>query len=193
MKGNRWLRSTVGLFVLALLQEIPGAYGDEAVQTSAAVRRAEQAMEALQQRLQARLRTALEEKGPAGAVSVCRMEAQELARAVANEAGFELGRTSHKLRNPANAPRAWVIPYLERAAGQPASSVPQVVVDLGDRIGVLRPIATAGPCLICHGAPQGFDPALRDELAKLYPADRATGFREGEFRGFFWAEVPKPK
>lgn len=193
MKGNRWLRSTVGLFVLALLQEIPGAYGDEAVQTSAAVRRAEQAMEALQQRLQTRLRTALEEKGPAGAVSVCRMEAKELARAVANEAGFELGRTSHKLRNPANAPRAWVIPYLERAAGQPASSVRQVVVDLGDRIGVLRPIAAAGPCLICHGAPESFDPALRDELAKLYPTDRATGFREGEFRGFFWAEVPKPK
>ncbi len=188
---SKRLGATVGLLVLVFAHEAPRAVGEEPRPIGTAERRAEKAMDVLQQRLQARLLAALEEKGPAGAVKVCREEAPDLARAVAGEAGIQLGRTSHKLRNPANAPRDWVVPYLERAAGQPASAVSKVVVDLGDRVGVLRPIATAGTCLVCHGAPESFDPGLRATLAELYPGDRATGFREGEFRGFFWAEIPK--
>ena len=29
-------------------------------------------------------------------------------------------------------------------------------------------------------------------LAKEYPADQATGFKENDLRGWFWVEVPKP-
>ncbi len=157
------------------------------------VTRALEAMDALLRSLQSRLQQALAERGVAGAVEVCREEAPALAAKIAAERGLELGRTSHKLRNPANAPRPWVSPYLRAAAGKPASGVPQTVVDLGDRIGVLRPIPTGGACLLCHGDPQGFDPELRRTLDRLYPNDKAVGFREGEFRGFVWAEVQKSR
>ncbi|MCX8072950.1 MAG: DUF3365 domain-containing protein [Candidatus Binatia bacterium] len=157
------------------------------------VRTAERAMNLLQQNLQTRLLAALQEGGAVGAVRVCRAAAQEITDTVAREQNIELGRTSHRLRNPVNAPRAWIVPYLEKAAGKPASEVQGAVVDMGDKIGVLRPIATGGMCLVCHGDPRAFTPELRETLAELYPQDRAVGFREGEFRGFMWAEVKKAK
>ncbi|GIW43408.1 MAG: cytochrome c [Candidatus Binatia bacterium] len=155
------------------------------------MQRAQRAFEALQNALQSRLLATLGAQGPAAAVAVCKVEAPQIATDLARRHDLELGRTSHRLRNPANAPRPWVVPYLARAAGRQASEVQPVVVDLGDRVGVLKPIATGGPCLLCHGDPEGFAPELKTRLAELYPNDRATGFREGEFRGFFWAEVKK--
>lgn len=188
---NFWHLAVVCVFAVGLLGKRVCAGGDECLETSQAVRRAEEAIALLQQELQNRLLSALQEQGPVGAVKICRIEAGSIAHTIAKERGIELGRTSHKLRNPSNAPRTWMVPYLERAAGQPASSVSQVVVDLDGRVGVLRPIATGGLCLVCHGPRESFDPELRAVLSDLYPEDRATGFREGEFRGFFWAEVRK--
>ncbi len=36
------------------------------------------------------------------------------------------------------------------------------------------------------------DPAVKEVLASGYPRDEATGFAEGDLRGWFWIEVPKP-
>jgi mono/diheme cytochrome c family protein len=63
-------------------------------------------------------------------------------------------------------------------------------VDLGDRVGVLRPIATAAPCLQCHGPSDSVSPETAAFLSTAYPGDRAVGFAEGDLRGFFWAEAP---
>jgi hypothetical protein len=32
-------------------------------------------------------------------------------------------------------------------------------------------------------------PVIAEQLAKLYPDDQATGFLEGELRGWFWVEM----
>jgi len=66
-----------------------------------------------------------------------------------------------------------------------------MLADLGDRVGVVRPITVVGLCTRCHGDPASFSPELRAAISKAYPDDRATGFAEGDLRGFFWAEVPK--
>jgi len=66
-----------------------------------------------------------------------------------------------------------------------------VVVDLGENVGVLRPIGTADTCTHCHGTPSSLGPEVRDVLAKAYPADRATGFAAGDLRGWMWAEVTR--
>lgn len=168
------------------LSEIPSEW-------KAAVDRAFVAFQQLQERLQRRLLDELASQGPAGAVGVCREVAPALTESVARETNLLLGRTSHRLRNPVNRARTWAQEYVDANAGRPASEVQPVWFDLGGRIGVLRPIATGGLCLLCHGQPDGMDPQLRAVLAELYPNDRAVGFREGELRGFFWAEVEKPK
>jgi len=153
--------------------------------------RAEQAMNELQRALLTRLTAAMTSGGPAAAVEVCRTDARTIAESVAQAQGLELGRTSHRLRNPANAPRAWARPAVDAAAGSKAASEGLRVFDLGDRVGVLRPIGTAEACTKCHGAPDEVRKNLGAALAGAYPQDRATGFAPGDLRGWMWAEVPK--
>ena len=153
--------------------------------------RAEQAMNELQSALLARLTAAMTSGGPAAAVEVCRSDARSIAESVAKAQGLELGRTSDRLRNPANAPRAWARPAVDAAAGSKAASEGLKVFDLGDRVGVLRPIGTADACTKCHGAPDEVRKNLGAAVAASYPQDRATGFAPGDLRGWMWAEVPK--
>jgi hypothetical protein len=65
------------------------------------------------------------------------------------------------------------------------------VIDLGDRVGVLRPIGTLGMCTTCHGDEAAMGPELRELIAESYPDDEATGFEVGDLRGWLWAEVPR--
>jgi len=150
---------------------------------------------------QAELQTALKEglaKGPAEAVDACRIRAPEIARDAARVASgggpdaavVELGRTSHKLRNPANAPREWVRPLLAAYLAQPADRAPRAV-DLGSgRWGYVQPIFVQPLCLTCHGS--SITGPLKARISALYPADHAVGFSDGEFRGLFWAEFAPP-
>ena len=153
--------------------------------------KAEQAMNELQQALMVKLKAAMETGGPAAAVEVCRTEARTIADAVAKRQGLELGRTSHRLRNPANAPRPWARDIVEGSAGVKAAAERIRVVDLGERVGVLRPIGTAETCTRCHGPADDVRRVLGGVLASAYPQDRATGFAPGDLRGWMWAEVPK--
>ena len=153
--------------------------------------RAEQAMNELQTALLGKLRSAMEAGGPAAAVDVCRTEARTIAEAVALKQGIELGRTSHRVRSPANAPRPWARAIVEGSAGAKAAAEQIRVVDLGERVGVLRPIGMADLCTRCHGAPDEVRRNIGSTLAAVYPEDRATGFAPGDLRGWMWAEVPK--
>lgn len=178
------------LCVLSLLAAACSA--PRRVEAPAETARAFAAFDALQKALGARLMERLKE-GPAAAVAACKDDAPKLAASLGAERGFAFGRTSHRLRNPANAPRPWAAPYLKAAAGKPAAEVKPVTVDLGGTVGVLRPIGAQTLCLRCHGERAAFPPALSGRLGELYPKDAAVGFKEGELRGFFWAEVPKAR
>jgi hypothetical protein len=153
--------------------------------------KAEQAMNELQQALLAKLKTTMESGGPVAAVEVCRTEARTIAETVAKKQGIELGRTSHRVRNPANAPRPWARAIVEGSAGVKSGAERIRVVDLGERVGVLRPIGTADMCTRCHGAEADVRRNMGGALAAAYPQDRATGFSPGDLRGWMWAEVPK--
>jgi hypothetical protein len=152
------------------------------------------------------LKTALLEgmaEGPIEALQVCRVEAPRIAAENATDT-IELGRTSHRLRNPSNAPRPWVEPilaeYVSLSEPSPASEdaeasdakalEPRVVRLSQDRMGYVEPIRVQGLCLTCHGP--ALDPELAAEIERLYPEDRATGFAAGDFRGVFWLEMPIP-
>ena len=55
------------------------------------------------------------------------------------------------------------------------------------RVGYVEPIHLLPMCLVCHG--ESIDASLADRIREKYPDDRATGFREGEFRGLFWVKL----
>jgi hypothetical protein len=137
--------------------------------------------------LQSALRAGLAEEGPVHAIGVCRDDAPALA-ARASTGGVRVGRTSHKLRNPRNAPEPWMEPLLAHYLEEPDARAPRTVSLEGGRAGYVEPIFVQAPCLACHG--ESLAPGVAERLAELYPEDRATGFEVGDFRGLFWAELP---
>lgn len=122
------------------------------------------------------------------AIKVCQAEAPRIAREVAAE-GVEMGRTSHRLRNPDNKPRAWMKPLLEAYAANPGGPEPRAVTLGGSRFGYVEPIYMKSVCAKCHGV--SIDPAVREALNKAYPDDKATGFKNKEFRGMFWVTMER--
>ncbi len=156
-----------------------------------AVARCEAAIRDMREALARRFAEELAASGPAGALRVCGAEAPAVAQEVMAEHDVEIGRSTLMLRNPSNAPRPWVKVLLADAQGRRAAEVQAVAVDLGNRVGVVRPIAVSSVCLACHGAPETFSPAVQAAIAAAYPDDAATGYVVGDFRGFFWAEAKK--
>jgi hypothetical protein len=128
------------------------------------------------------------EDGPIEAVSACRLEAPKLAE-VQSRGGVKVGRASLKLRNPSNAPKSWMQPFLEVYETDPESREPGVVLIDDKTVGYVEPIFVQPLCVTCHGGELGSD--LKAKLGELYPADQATGYAAGDFRGVFWAELPR--
>jgi len=138
---------------------------------------------ALQQALLAGL-----EQGPVEAISVCRIEAPGIAAGLSVD-GVRVGRSSHKLRNPANAPPTWVAPLLDGYRDRPDDREARTVL-LGDGMaGYVEPIVVQPLCLACHG--ETLDAAVAEALATHYPSDRAIGYSVGDLRGVFWVEYPE--
>jgi hypothetical protein len=106
-------------------------------------------------------------------------------------AGVRVGRTSARLRNPRNAPPAWARAYVQKTDGRKAAEVGPIAFDLGDRVGLLRPIEVRKRCLACHAASEQVDASTRQWLESAYPEDRSLGYALGDLRGFWWAEAKK--
>ena len=160
----------------------------------AALGRAKAAAQKLGGALKTRLGAALRDGGPAKAVEVCANEAQTIAAAAQKESGVTLGRSSTKLRSPADAPPPWVKAWLDAHEGKKARDVKglHAVVDApGGRVArFIKPIELEAPCLACHGDPATLAPEIKAVLAARYPADKATGYQVGDLRGALWAEAP---
>lgn len=156
-----------------------------------AIERAQESGRAFQKALQARLGQALSQGGPPAAIEVCATDAPRIAAESGAAARVKLGRTSDRLRSGANAPPEWTKGSLQAAAGRKGVDVKPLAVDLGDHVGVLLPITIAPACLGCHGPAASLQPKVKGALAARYPADRAVGYQDGDFRGFLWVEVTK--
>jgi hypothetical protein len=128
------------------------------------------------------------EDGPLEAVAACQVEAPKLAEAQSS-GGVKVGRASQKLRNPSNAPKLWMQPFLQVYETDPERREPGVVLIDDKTVGYVEPIFVQPLCVTCHGAELGSD--LKAKLAELYPSDQATGYAAGDFRGVFWAELPR--
>jgi mono/diheme cytochrome c family protein len=135
--------------------------------------------------LMSRVSAEMAASGPAGTVQVCSEAAPEIAAAIAEEHGVRIGRTSWKLRNPSNVAPAWAAELLaDRPAEERSAAGPE------GQLGVTLPIHLNANCLVCHGEAAELAPEVREALAAHYPEDNATGFADGDLRGWFWVEVP---
>lgn len=139
------------------------------------------AKDALFTRLSGRLMEATADAGPAEAIGVCSQEAVTIANEVGAEHAVHIGRTGVRLRNPNNQAPEWAATLVEQKVDTPVFAVLS-----DDSAAALLPIKLQPQCLMCHGPEEQIVPEIKQKLAQLYPDDRATGFNEGELRGWFW-------
>lgn len=140
--------------------------------------------------LRERLVAAMTAGGPPTAVAVCSAEAPAVAATIVQETTVSVGRSSLRLRNPANAGPVWVQEWLVAQGERTAEGVAPMATVSGGVARVARPIVVEAPCLACHGPAETVAPEVRAVLAAQYPADRATGYALGDLRGVLWAEAP---
>jgi hypothetical protein len=182
---SRITKSVLALGLLAAAMVAMTCSGGKREVSEADVEFAQAKVQNFRQELRAALLSGLE-GGPEEAVTVCSRTAYHIATRLSGE-GVEMGRTSHKIRNPKNAPADWIEPLLAEYVG--GSTEPYRAVVLGNgRFGYVEPMTVAGPCLMCHG--KSVAPALLERIARHYPEDQATGFAQGDFRGLFWVTMP---
>ena len=184
-------RAGLALVALAALgcpsQPGPSASPSPAASSTPDSRRAEAkaAAQALGRALKARLSEAIQAGGVPEGISACKLAAPEITANEGRGSGLKIGRTSFKLRNPANSPPDWA---LSDVAGRVESPTFSTAPD--GTLQALLPIRLEGLCLSCHGPEADLTPEVRAALARDYPEDRATGFASGDLRGWFWIEVP---
>jgi hypothetical protein len=134
--------------------------------------------------LKGRLMEVVGSQGPAAAISVCSQEAPQIAGRISQEHGLAIGRTSFKVRNPKNTPPGWATKLVTDRTEKPT------YLAHNGKLACLLPIRLQQQCIVCHGAVEAIPPPVKEALDKHYPDDQATGFQDGDLRGWFWVEVP---
>jgi hypothetical protein len=146
--------------------------------------------------LKTELMQGMQSGGPVNAISVCNHKAPEIAATASAATGWDVGRTSLKVRNPANAPDAWENRILENFESQKAKGADITKLEYAETVNTdgkqyfryMKAIPTAELCVACHGSQ--LDPALEAKLDGLYPNDKARGFMPGDIRGAFTISQP---
>jgi hypothetical protein len=126
-------------------------------------------------------------EGPVNAISACKDQAPAITNALAVN-GIETGRTSHRLRNPANVAPDWADNILQAYLQEDSDRTPTVVHLPDDRLGYVEPIMLQAMCLACHG--EVLSPEVAARIEEAYPEDQATGFEVGDLRGVYWVQFP---
>lgn len=125
--------------------------------------------------------------GPKEAIPFCNTNASKLTNEIASKYNVSIKRTSHKLRSDKNAPnkdeKAVLESYLAKIKKGEALK-PQVKKEDDGKVHFYAPMKLQAKCLACHGTVgQQVSKATDSIIKKLYPNDKATGFKDGEFRG----------
>lgn len=129
--------------------------------------------------------------GPVATIEVCSAKAPLIAEEISAASGWDVARTSLKLRNPKNAPDAWETQVLEQFEARKAAGEPVAQLEFAEVVGsgeaqqyrYMKAIGTEEVCLNCHAAE--IKPEVEAKLGALYPEDRARGFSVGDIRGAF--------
>lgn len=137
---------------------------------------------------------AITEKGAAGAVDFCNIQAIPITDSMSVALGAKIKRVSDKPRNPENQANESELEYIQAWKNAKANhtSHPGKITEINGKMVGYYPILTNSMCLQCHGQPKTeINTATQNELNKKYPKDLAVGYAENEIRGIFVVEMDK--
>ncbi len=142
--------------------------------------------------LKGELKSAISEGGFQNAIQVCNIRAIPLTELTTeNRTGVvNVKRISNNYRNPLNAPDSiekLALNHYTSLIGDnkemPAFYIQKITENNQIRFRFYKPIMMEQVCLGCHGESAKMDSALVNQLAGLYPEDKATGYQVDDFRG----------
>jgi len=140
---------------------------------------AEEAATELKQALGQTLKAVVAEKGPAGAIEFCSLQAIPMTAQVSERLGVALTRVTDRPRNPDNLASADEIKLLQRIRHDIKEGQMKAIYQVGEVF--YSPLRVQEVCLNCHGSE--LTPELQSSLTERYPADQAKGYSLGELRG----------
>lgn len=144
------------------------------------------------QQLRRAMRKDMQRNGPESAMSICKNVSPVIAKNLAEEAGMEVRRVSHKPRNVATAtPDAWearvLEDFIQRAAkGEELGNIEFAeVVDepQGKSYRYMKAMWTRAVCLDCHGSAERMREGVKAKLRMDYPQDKSIDFNVGDVVG----------
>jgi len=141
------------------------------------------------------LKKAMKEGGPLKAVEVCSKKALKLTEEVSKKEGVQIKRTTFKYRNPKNAPDKYekeALEYFEKSLKEKGQLPKYYVQKVSENeYRYYMPLKIKNICLTCHGDPAHMDKKLLEKINKLYPNDKAKGYKPGDFRGVIRVSITK--
>lgn len=131
---------------------------------------------------------AIQSKKVVGAVEFCSERAIPITLSHAKISKAQIKRATDKPRNPQNLAEAEELKYIRQFQQDVAAGkTPQAVLVSNDvEHRYYSPILTNGMCLQCHGVvPETVVQEVYDKIHRLYPADKAMGYKTDQVRGVF--------
>lgn len=150
-----------------------------------------------QEQLITALQNAVAEKGTAGAIEFCNIQALPILAEVGEKYGVTIRRVSNRYRNPADQPteeEKSILDAYEFNAESGNKSDPNIQkFENGEVYLYTKAIVIPGQfCLGCHGEPgKEINDQTLQKLAELYPEDKAKGHQLGDLRGMWSVRIPK--
>lgn len=145
-----------------------------------------------QQLLGSNLMMAIREKGTAGALDFCNVEAQALTDSMSVEVAAMVKRVTDQPRNPvnmANEEETEYINEIKKVIRDGEKLYPAIRQD-GQKVIAYYPIIANALCMQCHGDPEtDITPETLTMIKQLYPDDKATGYATGDLRGIWVVEM----
>ncbi len=144
----------------------------------------------LHARLKTKLQLALKKEGTVKALEACHLDVPDMVRA-AGRNGWEVRRTSVKVRNLEDAPDKWEYKVLEELDAKNNADVPEEQLEHWEivqknghkRFRYMKGIVALQVCTRCHG--KHIKKEIISQLDSLYPFDQARGYEAGDLRGAY--------
>jgi len=138
--------------------------------------------------------TAIQDKGTEGAIEFCSTRAIQITDSMSTVLGSRLKRVAERNRNPVNLASADELSYIKEINASIARNEkpkPQLK-ETAETYTAYYPILTEQLCLQCHGNIKAdIKPATLSTINRLYPGEKATGYKLNELRGIWVVEMKR--
>lgn len=138
--------------------------------------------------------TAIQDKGAEGAIEFCSTRAIHITDSMSTVLGSRIKRVAERNRNPVNVASTDELAYINEIKASLARKEkpkPQLKEN-PETYTAYYPILTDQLCLQCHGDKKtDIKPVTFSTINRLYPDDKATGFKLNELRGIWVIQMKK--